>query len=122
MYPGRGGGPLVDSFAIGCLIGEMLNKGKALFCDILDGPTHFRERLAILYRILGPIDEEVGMRIESDFPGTFEDEDYREVALPFTLNLSENTRDFLETACSLNVTSMFVVLDAVGTDIHLVTV
>lgn len=70
----------------------MLNKGKPLFS--LRRSSSIIERLAVWYHVLGPVDEELGTRIEREFPGTFE---------------TGEIRDVIETASSLNVRSSSIV-------------
>lgn len=80
----------------------MLENGQPLFCHVKEGPQYLSEKLATMYHVLKPIKEEIGIRIEEDFPGSFTEEDYTEVTWRGDI-WSDSTLTFLESNVSLEV-------------------
>jgi hypothetical protein len=59
-------GPSVDSFAIGCIIVELITT-KPLFC-LAESPF---ERLSTMERVIGRFPQSYSLKVEKRHPGTF---------------------------------------------------
>lgn len=93
----------IDCFAVGCMIGEMIDKGTSVFCRVPEGPSYLREKLAVLYHRLSPVNQTIGEKIERCFPGMVDTSNYRYILT--RPDMSESVENFIGSTISINVST-----------------